>query len=742
MLIGKLEITLFFFMFCAVHLSFSQAQSQDQFYNTMDSLLDLSYELEINGEFKKSYDLNVMALKKALDRKDNYYAAVTYGYLGYDYLRQGDTIEALNNFKRAQRYALLEDDPILIADTYGNLASVYSSDPSKRELEESYTKIAIDTYKKYKDTVGLQFVYHNYAHTLEDIGDLKNLKVYLDLLNGPQFVNNTTPVYRASIDNLSAKYYLELKNYSTADSLLLHVIELSKREVLPQELETAYQYYSTSLFEQNRHELAYEIRLKYEELMKKNQRKDLEISLDRVAFSNQMIQFKEELKRSEIENELQQEKIRNKTVLIYALATLITVILLGLYFTSQLSRKRKQLNRELQEKNNLYLKEKNRAEKLALAKSDFFSTVSHELRTPLYGVIGLTNILLENNKDEKTHEDIKSLKFSADYLLALVNDVLQVNKIDANNHENEQVDFNIRELIHKIVASFEYMRRQNKNEMHIKIDENVPQFIHGNMVRLSQILMNLIGNAAKFTENGEITIYINNIKSTDQKVNLSFSIQDNGQGIANSKIEQIFEEFKQGDSHSYNYQGTGLGLPIVKRLLELSNSQIHLETEEGKGSTFSFELEYDTVDSSLHEEVAVKSNYLLEMDVLKGKRILIAEDNRINQMVTKKILEKDGVICTVVENGQEAINEMENNSYDLILMDINMPILNGIDATKIIRKHSCIPILALTAVEIVEIRQSILEAGMDDFIVKPYDVTRFKQLIVKNLLHYQNKAKR
>ncbi|AGC77047.1 signal transduction histidine kinase [Nonlabens dokdonensis] len=706
----------------------------------MDSILDLSYELETNGEFKDSYDLNVKALRMSLDRKDNYYTAVAYGYLGFDFLRQGDTLEALNNFKRAQKHALLYDDPVLIADSYGNLASIYSYDSNKRDLEESYTKMAIETYKKYQDTTGLQFIYHNYAHSLEERGDFEKLKNYLDLLNGPKFINNTAPVYRASIDNLSAKYHLELENYSKADSLLLEVIQISTKENLPQEQETAYQYYSESLFEQNRFEQAYATRLKYEELLKINQRKDLEISLDRVAFSNQMIQFKEELKRSEIENELQQEKIRNKTVLIYALATLITVILLGLYFTFQLSRKRKQLNRELKEKNKLYLKEKNRAEKLALAKSDFFSTVSHELRTPLYGVIGLANILLENNKDQNTHEDIKSLKFSADYLLALVNDVLQVNKIDANNHENEQTDFNIKELVQKIVASFEYMRRQNKNVITIDIEERVPSIIHGNAVRLSQILMNLIGNAAKFTENGVITIQVKVKHVTAEKVRLLFSVNDNGQGIANSKIKQIFEEFKQGDSHSYNYQGTGLGLPIVKRLLELSDSEIQLETEEGKGSSFSFELAYDIVDSSKQGELRTKGNYLLDTDILKGKRILIAEDNRINQMVTKKILEKDGVICTVVENGQEAVVEMKNNTYDLILMDINMPVLNGIEATKEIRKVSSIPILALTAVEIMEIRQSISEAGMNDFIVKPYDVIRFKQLIIKSIVEHQNKA--
>lgn len=727
------------FIFSVLKSVYSQDQTQEQFYIEMDSLLDLSYELETNGAFKDSYDLNVKALRKALDNKDHYYTAVTYGYLGYDFLRQGDTIEALSNFKRAQRYALLQDDPILLADAQGNLASIYSSDSTKRELEESYTKMAIATYKKYRDTTGLQFIYHNYAHSLEERKDFDELKLYIDLLNGPQFKDQTSAVYRASIDNLTARYYLALNDYNTADSLLLNVIRFSKEKNFPLELEAAYDAYAESLYKQKKYELAYATRLKFEEVLERNRREDFEISLDRVSFSTDMIQFKEELKRSEIENELQQEKIRNKTALIYALTALTLAILLGLYFTIQLSRKRKQLNNALKEKNKLYLKEKNRAEKLALAKSDFFSTVSHELRTPLYGVIGLTNILMENNKNEAIKEDIKSLKFSADYLLALVNDVLQVNKIDSNKHEDESVDFDLSELINKIVSSFEYMRRQNKNLIKIQMANDVPKRIHGNAVRLSQILMNLIGNAAKFTENGIIIIEVTVKKITSKNVLLHFSIRDNGQGIAASKIEQIFEEFKQGDSHSYNYQGTGLGLPIVKRLLDLSGSHIVLETKEGKGSIFSFDLKYDLAQQLEDKKTTQKNHYLLETGILKDKKILIAEDNRINQMVTKKILEKDGVICTVVENGQEAIEEVTNSSYDLILMDINMPILNGIEATQEIRKTSSIPILALTAVEIEEIRQSILDAGMNDFIVKPYDVSRFKQLIIKSIIEYQNK---
>jgi signal transduction histidine kinase/ActR/RegA family two-component response regulator len=477
--------------------------------------------------------------------------------------------------------------------------------------------------------------------------------------------------------------------------------------------------------------------LKYEKIQSSNLKEKNAITNDRIAATFQIDEFKKDLQRSEIENELQEKKIYIKTLFNYALIALTIIALLGFYSTFKLSKNRKQLNRILQEKNKLYLEEKTKTERLARAKSDFFSTVSHELRTPLYGVIGLSNILLENNKDHNVTEDLKSLKFSADYLLALINDVLQINKIDSNKIDDEKIDFNLDELIHKIVSTFEYMRRQNKNEIETHLPSDLPQIIHGNATRLSQILMNLIGNASKFTENGiiVISVVIKNIQ--DNKITLGFSIKDNGEGIAISKQNQIFEEFKQGDSLSFNYQGTGLGLPIVKRLLTLSNSKINLDTEVGKGSNFTFDLEYDNVATNQLNHHISQKPLLLETSILHGKHILIAEDNRINQMVTKKILEKDGVICTVVENGKDAIEDPNLETYDLILMDVNMPVMNGIEATKVIRLNYNIPIIALTAVEIEEMKQSILDSGMNDIIIKPYDVNAFKSVIIKNILNYQ-----
>jgi CheY-like chemotaxis protein len=243
--------------------------------------------------------------------------------------------------------------------------------------------------------------------------------------------------------------------------------------------------------------------------------------------------------------------------------------------------------------------------------------------------------------------------------------------------------------------------------------------------------MNLIGNACKFTENGTITITAEINNHGYDSVLVQFTVKDTGLGIAKNKLDSIFNEFAQIESTNTNYQGTGLGLPIVKKLLENANSKIHVASEPGKGSTFTFNLLFDVLHTLGNETMIAPK---IDTASLHGKRILIVEDNRINQTVTMKILEKEGVICEVVDNGVKAVESVKKKAFDLVLMDINMPIMNGIEATRDIRKfNTTLPIIALTAVEIEEIRYRIFDCGMNDIVVKPYDVTKFRQTIAKNL---------
>nr|MCH9661173.1 response regulator [Bacteroidota bacterium] len=319
----------------------------------------------------------------------------------------------------------------------------------------------------------------------------------------------------------------------------------------------------------------------------------------------------------------------------------------------------------------------------------------------------------------------------ANYLLALINDVLNISKIESYNLEDEQEVFNLHELLESIISSFEYMRLQNNNSISVDISKGIPFWLKGNPVQLSQVLMNLVGNACKFTENGSIVIEALEVNNTDTQTDITFSVKDTGIGISKEKHIAIFEEFSQVENNNYTYQGTGLGLPIVKKLLARSNSEIELKSELGKGSEFTFTLSFiPTEKEPLPKELAIMDPILL-----KNKKILIAEDNRINQIVTKKILENNGMTCVIATNGKEAVLEMKNQKFDLILMDLNMPVMDGFEASRQIRlNHTKIPIVALTAVEVEEVRNKIYIAGMNDIIVKPYDINKFLQTILKNIL--------
>ena len=263
-----------------------------------------------------------------------------------------------------------------------------------------------------------------------------------------------------------------------------------------------------------------------------------------------------------------------------------------------------------------------------------------------------------------------------------------------------------------------------------RFQKKIPEMLQGNTIALSQILMNLVGNACKFTENGQITINISPKKITPEEALLCFYIRDTGIGISEKDQERIFNEFSQVDNENYSYQGTGLGLTIVKKLLAHYNSKINVKSVKGEGSEFWFTLKFNVV-----EKAATKiEDSLLNKKLLIKKRILIVEDNRINQAVTKKILEKNQVICSIAENGEQAIEKVKKNDFDLVLMDINMPVLNGLEATKKIRMfNATIPIVALTAVEVEDLRFEIYDSGMNDIIVKPYDMNKFLQVILRNL---------
>ncbi|MEP2936309.1 MAG: response regulator [Gilvibacter sp.] len=692
--------------------------------------IDSANVLYNSGDYQRSLPMSIDILREAIQTKNPYIIHLGYRNVAYDYLAITDTVQAQETFIKSQKFAQKSKNDTAIALTDMDLANVYSIIGKDYTKAFEYHYKSIDGFNKIKDSTRLLKAHYNLVLTAMDAKSYRiaykhimKVKELSDYYEHDSFV--------VGIDNLLAEYYFHKKEYTTADRYFVSAIKEAKAKNYLLELEIAYKNYSDNLFAQKKYKEAFEAREQYEDYFDQNLEKINLAESGVLSAKFKIDEYKKDVLAAEQVNKVQLEKVENKSKWNNYLITLFIMSLFFIVLMFFAYRNRKQLVQELKSKNKEYLAAKEMSDKMSRTKTKFFSTVSHELRTPLYGVIGLSTLLLEDKGLKKHKKDLSLLKFSADYLLALINDVLQINKLDSKSLKDDCGTFNVQDLLQTLLGSLEYMRLQNNNRFHLRIDPAIPQSLRGNSMRLSQILMNLISNACKFTEDGDIYIEITQTQQDYQQVTLEFTIKDTGIGIAPEKHQSIFEEFSQIDSNNYQYQGTGLGLPIVKKLLALSNSDIQLNSNLGEGSTFSFEI-------SLERTQLIKeplNAHALDTRLLNGKRILIVEDNRINQIVTKKILEKDAVTCTLAENGNQAISMIKKEAFDLVLMDINMPEKDGLEATKEIRIfNKTIPIIALTAVEIEEVRYSIFEAGMNGIIVKPYDITQFKHVILANII--------
>lgn len=410
------------------------------------------------------------------------------------------------------------------------------------------------------------------------------------------------------------------------------------------------------------------------------------------------------------------------TVLIIALFTILCLLALSLYKNNNLRAKANEL---LQAKNAELMIAKENAEKASVVKAQFLSTITHELRTPMYAVTGLTHLLLSENPTEEQKKHLDSLKFSGEYLLSLINNILDLNKLEADKVEVEQATFNLRKRVDDVLFALERSAQEKGNKLNLEYDEEIPDQIIGDPLMISQILINLIGNGNKFTRDGDIFIRIKQLSSNEGQTYLHFEVEDTGEGISKKKQKDIFQNFTQGSVQiNRKFGGTGLGLSIVKRLLTLQKSKIELESTLGKGSKFFFDIKYGLAKSKTNE--TEERVYEIDYEALKGKKLLVVEDNKINQMITRKILEKNEMMCEVADNGEIAIEKVRFENFDLVLMDIHMPGISGIEATQKIREfNKDLPILALTAVTIEENIDDFYLAGFNDIIPKPYKVEEF-----------------
>lgn len=445
---------------------------------------------------------------------------------------------------------------------------------------------------------------------------------------------------------------------------------------------------------------------------------------------NELLKLKSDYRLKEKEFEISTLKNTNLNQTLIGSLLILFLAAIGVFAYILWSQKSR-----LKENNVELKKAKQKAIKLAKSKTDFLATMSHEIRTPMNGVIGMANILAGDNPRPDQKENLEILKFSADNLLLLINDILDLSKIDSGKIELEQNEFDLQGHIQKLFSIFKAANK--KKNVDLKLDfqlENLSKQLIGDTLRLNQVVTNLFNNALKFTDKGTVTLKIKNLDQRKDKIKIRFEIIDTGIGISEKNQKSIFEKYQQAENETSRlYGGTGLGLNIAKEIIELHGGELKLQSDLGIGSNFFFEIEFPLSAKAVEIPVHSKTNY--KSTDLNGMKILLAEDNKVNQMVAKRLLSKWGIEIKIAEDGIEAISFFKTNEFDLILMDIQMPKMDGFEAARNIRKlpNGDLPIYSMSASTFSKNTKTEDKKLMNGHIGKPFNPNELFKLLHKHV---------
>jgi signal transduction histidine kinase/CheY-like chemotaxis protein len=700
-----------------INYRIAQSQTELENFNYYKAKVNLDEALEIADKADNKKILGIIYAKK--------------GRLELIFEELDKAIKSLNKAIEIQR---IINDNVNLGSSYKTFGDIYLA------KEDYYS--ALDSYTAAKSKFEEEDLNEELAETLLCEGktyyQLKNYKKARDVVEQSLAIAKKYDYLKIQSDALinHAKIYDKLRNKEKALEVALSGLQIARTNSFTNILNEGYEVTSNLYFGLEEHKLSrnyLNAHLKLSDSIR---------GLTRINSSrNQETQFRlnEEIeKNKEVVQKLEKaEDDKNLGTLIsilsVALITILSLLTLSLYKNNNI---RLKTNNMLHKKNGELIIAKEKAELASKTKANFLSTVTHELRTPLYAVTGISNMLLDENPKPEQVQHLKSLKFSGDYLLTFINDILQINKIEANKVDIEPESFNLKKKINNIVLALANSAQDNNVKIHFEFDKDLPQNFIADQLKISQILINLIGNSIKFTKDGDIWIRVYKIEEEGKTYTLRFEVEDNGIGISQEKQDHMFESFSQGSIQiNRKYGGTGLGLSIVKGLIDILKGKIYVKSELEKGTAFYFEipLEYTNIKEAEEKKVTYFAGNASDLDLSQVK-ILIVEDNKINQMITKKILTKMNLKCDIVDNGEDAVELIKNNNYNIILMDIHMPGISGIEATKIIRSFDKkLTIFALTAVTIEDKMHEFEEAGFTDIIPKPFKQEEFEKKLYNAL---------
>ena len=690
----------------------------------VDTLVKYVRKQFYKNNFGRTIEVGEETLKLARQIDDRNAIYRVSSLMGNAFLQLDDTLQAKRIFFRTiQEAEKLNDTTKILTTARIDLGNLYALQDKNIQAIALYKK-AIPLAVKLKDTTHLFILNYNLAELNLDMERIAAAEEYV--ANTNNYVSSVkAEAYHAVAHLVTGRlYYLKKEPYNAIPHLQ-ESIRLAEKSGYTDALIEAYEVFAKVQIELENFESSTDLLIKADDLKNEKYKKDKIRAIEMVTAKFKLNQYEQDLTAQTLQHKINQQEAKRETTVLWVIIA-SSILLLCSVFLLRANINRRTLLKNLTKKNRQYLEAKKLSEAQVEAKNLFFSNITHELRTPMYGIIGISSLMLGDKSLRHQSENLKSLKFSANYLLSLINNVLQFTRMNATSEKIKRSEFDLRDLINNVVESSKYLNTTEPNSYHIEIDENIPRILVGDDIKVSQILMNLVSNASKFTNDGFITIEVEREADNGDQISLHFSIEDSGIGISKERQKQIFTEYGQTNSN-YAHQGAGLGLTIVKKLLDLYGSSITLDSELGKGTNISFILCFDKITGEL-PPAPVEIN--TDTSSIAGKKILVVDDNKINLLVTQKILERYGARVIIANGGKEGIELAQIEIPDLILMDINMPEMNGFEVARIIRSLvRDVPIVALTAVEKEKVILNTSSNLFDDFIIKPYKTEDFISLI-------------